>query len=135
MRKLIRDYSHLNSNLLDFVIESFPIIKHISWKLPYSQKQISAKFGKCLWEMFVFFFKIFPGTKISMQMTFLYLCFLQKLGLKSFEWSHLLQFPKYCKNRTINSRPCLIPTNPKKYHYSLKILLHYEKSLSRKTCS
>ena len=63
-----------------------------------------------------------------MQMTFLYLCFLQKLGLKSFEWSHLLQFPKYCKNRTINSRPCLIPTNPKKYHYSLKILLHYEKT-------
>ena len=75
----------MNSNLLDFVTESFPIIKHISLNQAYSQKQIPAKFGKCLWEIFVFFFKIFASTNISVQMTFLYLCFLQKLYLESLD--------------------------------------------------
>ena len=33
--------------------------------------------------------------------------------MENFEWSLLLQFPKFCKTWKINSRPYLIPTTPR----------------------
>ena len=53
--KINREISHLNSYLLDFITGSFPIIKD-SVHLP---KKIPVKFGKSLWEVLVFLFKIF----------------------------------------------------------------------------
>ena len=47
-------------------------------------KQIPAKFRKSLWGVLVFLFKIFPKTKVLIQITFFYSRFLQKYGLPLF---------------------------------------------------
>ena len=81
----------------------------------HSVHSLPVKFGKSLWGIFVFLFKIFPNTMVLIQITLLYSYFLGHFFFwcRTCEWSLLLQFPNYCKTGKIKSCPYLIPTTPR----------------------